>query len=916
MSTAVETKSRDAHCDCGEAAPLATPLPVTNRPGLPSIAYRVGTHATFRASMIASLTRSDLPALQALTSREPNDFSLALIDAWATVGDVLAFYQERIANEAYLRTATERFSIGHLARLIGYELRPGVAATTLLAFDLETAPGAPPRSVVDCGTRVQSVPGPKEAPQIFETTESIDARPLWNALKPRLAERRYPEAGDTWIYLEGVTTQLKPGDALLLVGLEREGDPRNDNWDVRRVVRVEADSIFNRTRVYWDRALGVPTSGPTRRGAKVFALRQRASVFGHNAQQWDTLAEFLRKTGGPFADKTKWAEQAFASGTTTIDLDAVYNQIAPESWIVLTEDGGYVELFRVKEAAETSVAKYNLSGKCTRLVIEGENIEKFSPRGAGVLGHSEPLAIAEAPFVSLAPDSPSTGIALSQGALSPVEGHAIALDRLVEGLEKGKVLVVSGQRIHVEVDRKVDRNTLALTSASGAFLAYLQAGDVLETLGAPVPSSAGVQWHLRNRDGIEGYATSPAGGAFNLVPALKDAPVVSEVLVVAEAKSLPTTLVLEAPLAYSYDRATVLVYANVAPATHGEAVNEVLGSGNAAQPYQRFALRQAPLTYVGAANASGAESTLEVRVNDVKWHEVETLLGRGPRDRVFVARTDDAGVVTVLFGDGAEGARVPTGVENVRATYRKGIGRGGNLGAGQLSLLLTRPLGVRGVKNPLAASGGDDRERLEDARSNAGLTIKALDRVVSLLDYENFARAFAGVAKASAAWIWDGRERTVFLTVAGAGGAEIATGSDRHTKLVAALKHAGDPNVPVRVQSYRKAYFDIGIRAAIHPDYVKAKVLANVEADLRAAFAFDARAFAEPVTRSEVTTIAQRTEGVVAVVVTRLYRTGTPPASIARLAAEGAKGSSNQPPVAAELLTLNGAPLQELGEMT
>ena len=56
------------------------------------------------------------------------------------MGDVLTFYGERIATESYLRTATERRSILELARLIGYELKPGVAASTLVAFTVEDPP--------------------------------------------------------------------------------------------------------------------------------------------------------------------------------------------------------------------------------------------------------------------------------------------------------------------------------------------------------------------------------------------------------------------------------------------------------------------------------------------------------------------------------------------------------------------------------------------------------------------------------------------------------------------------------------------------------------------------------------------------------------------------------------------------------
>ena len=53
---------------------------------------------------------------------------MGVLDAWAVVGDVLTFYQERIANEGFLRTATERLSVLTLARAIGYELKPGVSA--------------------------------------------------------------------------------------------------------------------------------------------------------------------------------------------------------------------------------------------------------------------------------------------------------------------------------------------------------------------------------------------------------------------------------------------------------------------------------------------------------------------------------------------------------------------------------------------------------------------------------------------------------------------------------------------------------------------------------------------------------------------------------------------------------------------
>jgi len=160
-----------------------------NRPGLSQLSYRVGTHATFLQSMRARLSSAD-PALEALRTRDADDPSIALLDAWATVGDVLTFYQERIANEGFLRTATERRSIVELAALIGYVPRPGVAATAHLAYSLD---GNAKPLAIQPGTKVSSVPAPGEQMQTFETVEPLDARAEWNELELRKAQAQTKE---------------------------------------------------------------------------------------------------------------------------------------------------------------------------------------------------------------------------------------------------------------------------------------------------------------------------------------------------------------------------------------------------------------------------------------------------------------------------------------------------------------------------------------------------------------------------------------------------------------------------------------------------------------------------------------------------------------------------------------------------
>ncbi len=122
-------------CGCCEPTSALTPLTVENRDGLTAIAYRIGTYSSFRATMLESISATT--ELTALTTREDDDASITVLSLWAAVADVLTFYQERYANEAFLRTATQRASVGRLAALIDYRLRPGVAALAWLAFGAE-----------------------------------------------------------------------------------------------------------------------------------------------------------------------------------------------------------------------------------------------------------------------------------------------------------------------------------------------------------------------------------------------------------------------------------------------------------------------------------------------------------------------------------------------------------------------------------------------------------------------------------------------------------------------------------------------------------------------------------------------------------------------------------------------------------
>jgi len=249
-------------CGCCQGIEQLTPQATANRPGLPALSYRVGTHAIFLETMKARLSSIylDLPRdefdeqgrpkldrvypLRDLRTRAADDPAIALLDVWAMLGAILTFYQERIANEGYLMTATERRSVLELARLVGYELRPGVSASVFLAYTIDDKTTEP--VIIPAGAKSQSVPGPGEQPQTFETSEPLEARAIWDNLQPRQTRpqlKRTILANEGMrVYLKGIGTNLKTTDPLLIdFG---DGPP-----DLYRVTDVLPEAALDRTLV-------------------------------------------------------------------------------------------------------------------------------------------------------------------------------------------------------------------------------------------------------------------------------------------------------------------------------------------------------------------------------------------------------------------------------------------------------------------------------------------------------------------------------------------------------------------------------------------------------------------------------------------------------------------------------------------
>lgn len=303
---------------------------------------------------------------------------------------------------------------------------------------------------------------------------------------------------------------------------------------------------------------------------------------------------------------------------------------------------------------------------------------------------------------------------------------------------------------------------------------------------------------------------------------------------------------------------------NIARASHGETRSEEpLGNGDASKAFARFRLGRSPLTYLQSGAKIEGEAELEIRVNGEEWQEVPSLYARGPTERVYTARQSDAGDTEITFGDGRTGARVPTGAMNVVATYRTGVGLEGRMKAGQLATPLERPVGLRGVENPLAADGGADPETLDGAREVAPTTVRTFGRAVSLQDFESLATTSGLVARAHATWVWQKLEKAVHLTVAAAAGARLS--AESLTTLHAALTASRDPNRPLLLANLVRVPVVVTAKLLREPAWKEEDVLGAAREALLAHFDFEAMPLGRAVHASDLYAVLQGAKGVLAV---------------------------------------------------
>lgn len=224
------------------------------------------------------------------------------------------------------------------------------------------------------------------------------------------------------------------------------------------------------------------------------------------------------------------------------------------------------------------------------------------------------------------------------------------------------------------------------------------------------------------------------------------APAGEWVAVAAAAYGAVTTLTLAQPLRGSYlalgnppgGIPPARLYGNAVLATHGRP-QEARAAGTGA-PRQALALEDAPVTQEPLA-AGGTRIALEVLVDGEAWVEVDDFIDSEAADPHYRLGQDNAGLVTVQFGDGVAGAAPAPGASIV-VRYRVGNGLAGQVAAERLVVpdpgwTFPHPgQQVLAVRNPDASHGARDPQSLAQARLLGPMRLRAPHRAVVPADYE------------------------------------------------------------------------------------------------------------------------------------------------------------------------------------
>jgi hypothetical protein len=772
------------------------PIRPQNRPSLPHIRYRLGAYPDILDAMLRQLNAS--AELERWTHRSDDDPGIALLESAAVVADILTFYQEHYANEAYLRTAQWRESIQELVRLTGYRLTPGIGGRATFAIELKGTDPVTVPAKFPIKADLANVSDPVD----FLTTDDATAYPQFG--KFRLYRKRYSDSG-----LTAHTTQLE------IFAVDSSKDPAD--LDALALKKGDKLMLVAAKPAWIDSGTTVTDQQPAQivKVSKVTPLLGRliVDIEGEIAADWTGSVHAYRvnRVFRHFAHNTpvKTTYQTTDSGgkLTSAQTDAHLNRHIKYDPCQGSPDYLYTPLYKRYLPLDQEVNDLSVRAKIVvEALINPDGGSGTIERKVWLVRTIEGLSARTMSWGNVS--GPSTWIDLGDGAeLIPNSSWSST----TADIREFRVHEVTSGKISLRPPSYGDTGNLATNTE----LYYYGTKTDAEIL-------IGRRVYFLAADGRFAFATVANVGTSSYTYAR-----LREVTL----DRVPAKLNRE-----DFDEATPTtdVFGNLVDVTQGKAETVVpLGNGDARQVFQTFKLPKAPLTYLLHPEVTPPQvPELTIRVDGREWTQVDSFFGRGPREEIYIVRENAKADSYVQFGDGETGARLSSGIKNVTAEYRTGIFA---LGPGKPG---SKPTAGKKIDHldKLTLAGevteGAPAEDENKARLAAPGKLQSLGRLVSLSDYESETLQIGGVVTATAAWEIIAGAPTVHLCVL----LEQAQQTDAQFSAVEDIIQAADasrgPNrYPIKVTQCELRYVYLSVTYACDPKLLAA----DVEAALKAA---------------------------------------------------------------------------------
>lgn len=721
------------------------------------IDYMAKDYASFRQNMFDRLAQIS-PKWK---EQSPADIGITLVELLAYVGDNLSYYQDAVANEAYLGTARKRISVKRHSRLLDYSLKEGHNARTLVCFDVDNSGD---NAILAKGTKLLTRVGETTSDQttipvskfdaestkneiIFETMYEIVLRKSLNHIIFHTwsdSQSCIPQGSthatlqnknnilydnmlfawnpgfthDEFGYLSPFDISENEENAILdfFNSVDSETDIVNaielpEEIDVgykiaKRIIETRKKiGYFERISEIYD----IPFIGPERFTEIVISLRGRLSN-----EEKNRLFSFLKRYLG-----LSWIDNAY----------------------LLRDDSKKNIVISDLNHKNNIVISFDEQNNIATLEYDKKSLYQFHLRQNAQNGY-DVFALSVLPGDILIFEEIRSPTTCREEDSDKTHKQAIRIITALPQMDKVENTPI------VEISWDVD----------DALSFPLCISNCKDNKGSSFPTSVAY-----------GNVVLADHGCTIAQPPIKDKDIEDHPYYVLDKKGIVASQSLGYPIKdkifYPYLFDGPLTFAG--PAFDAS----VVGSTN------KFSTVSSLFNF----DKDDVLPSVEVFGDGVFWKPKKDLLSSGKFDTNFVVEVDDDGIAYFRFGDDEHG-RKPTYLDfdeiqkknlHFYTKFRVGNGQEGNVGSDALGMIVSDVNGITRIRNPIPASGGTDAEPIARAQQMAPNALQEQKRTVTENDYVEILEKRPDIQKAKAVLRWTGSWYTVFVMIDRTGGLEI-----------------------------------------------------------------------------------------------------------------------------------------------